>query len=169
MKSLKFSLYTILVYALLVSLASEEAFAKKEKKSKKDITAIADNADTTVYETVDQMPSHKGKNLTEFKRWAVQQIRYPKEAIDRNIEGIVLSEFIIEKDGSINFISILASPHVSLNKEILRVLHLSPRWEPAINNGVPVRIKVLLPFHFKFTENDITPLRNKRNYQHKTF
>ena len=57
--------------------------------------------------------------------------------------------FIVEKDGSLTNIKIVESNEPSLNKEAIRVIESLSKWNPAIENGKPVRSNFSLPITIK--------------------
>lgn len=76
-------------------------------------------------------------------------IRYPKIARKRNIEGDVLVKFVIEKDGSIGEVTILESANTLLNDEAIRVVKAMPKWNPGNRDGEPLRIYYSIPIKFR--------------------
>lgn len=60
--------------------------------------------------------------------------------------------FFVEKDGSLTNIKIVESNEPSLNREAIRVIESLPNWNPAIENGVPVRSTFSLPITLKFNK-----------------
>ena len=68
--------------------------------------------------------------------------------MSHNIQGTVLLQFIIEKDGSISDSEIVKSVEFSLDEESLRIIKLSPKWEPAIQDGKLVRSYKLQPINY---------------------
>jgi len=75
-------------------------------------------------------------------------IRYPATARQKNVQGQVLIEFIIEEDGSLTNFKVLNSPADDLTAESLRVLALSPKWTPGTKDGKPVRVSFKCPINF---------------------
>ena len=73
---------------------------------------------------------------------------YPKKAIKKNIQGVVLARFIVEKDGSLSNIEIISGPK-ELWPAVLDVLKQSPNWKPAVQNGKKVKSYKNQPFNFK--------------------
>ena len=104
-----------------------------------------------VYDNVEQMPTFLGGNIETFRELLMQQIRYPAEAIEAGIGGTVLIKFIIGTDGSIepSTLEIMRSPHEILSSEVIRVMKLSPRWEPGRNDGKAVRTTHMVPVSFR--------------------
>ncbi len=79
-----------------------------------------------------------------------QHINYPKEAVANNIEGVVLVNFIVEKDGTISKVNILRGIGFGCDDEVLRVLNELPEMIPGTIANIPVRIAITLPVRFKF-------------------
>ncbi|HTG67178.1 MAG TPA: energy transducer TonB, partial [Flavobacterium sp.] len=53
--------------------------------------------------------------------------------------------FVVEKDGSLTDIKVLRDIGYGTGKEAIRVLQKSPKWNPGIQNGKPVRVQYSLP------------------------
>ncbi|WP_418683270.1 TonB family protein, partial [Alistipes putredinis] len=77
---------------------------------------------------VDTPPQFNGGDIGEFRRWVQMNVKYPAEALGKNIYGKVLVTFVIEKDGSVGNAEIFKSPDKSLADEVLRVIGKSPKW-----------------------------------------
>lgn len=98
---------------------------------------------TKVYRIADKMPIFKGGDLANFSRWVHERIRRP--AIHQcGISSHVILSFIIEKDGSLSTIKVLASPDKSLCEDAIKVVSASPLWSPGMKNKEAVRVKLLL-------------------------
>jgi len=100
---------------------------------------------------IPEMPTFNGGDLIEFSNWVQRNIIYPDAAMDRDLEGRIITEFIIGKKGQIEEIKILRGIDPLLDNEALRVLKLSPLWKPGKQNGDPVRVKLVLPIIFKLS------------------
>ena len=94
------------------------------------------------------MPKFMGGDLNKFRNWVQMHIKYPKVAQEQVIQGRVIAEFIIEKDGKLTFSKIMESPHESLSAEVEGAIRLSPNWTPGANGGKPVRVKMHIPVNF---------------------
>lgn len=75
---------------------------------------------------------------------------YPNDAINANIEGKVLIEFVVEKDGSLSSAKVERGLYASLDNEALRLVELMPNWRPAGHamKNEPFRTRVRLPIIF---------------------
>jgi len=89
------------------------------------------------------------KALSEFLN---KNIEYPKEAQEKEIEGTVYVNFIVEKDGSLSNINILRSCHKLLDDEALRVVKMMPKWKPEQTGGKNSRMRFNLPIVFKLDD-----------------
>jgi protein TonB len=119
------------------------------------ITKIGDEQsigkDTTVYDVVEVFPEFSGGEKALLK-FLSDNIVYPKEARGKGkkgIEGCVMIEFIVEKDGSLSNFTIKRSIHPLLDDEALRVVKLMPNWMPGKQNGKPVRVHFTQPIVFQ--------------------
>lgn len=101
-----------------------------------------------VFDFVEQMPSFPGGDaaLAEFLS---KTIRYPVAAEEAEIEGRVVVQFVVEKDGSISDVRVVRPVDPSLDKEAIRVVKAMPKWIAGKQNGAAVRCKFNLPVRFK--------------------
>lgn len=76
-------------------------------------------------------------------------IKYPAEARENNIQGKVVATFSISTTGKIINPKIKESVHILLDDEVIRIIKLQPDWKPAIENGVAVESSFTLPVNFK--------------------
>lgn len=95
------------------------------------------------------MPTFQGGDLNTFRQWVQKQLRYPQIALENNITGRVTLQFVIEKDGRLTGIKVLASPDASLSEEAIRVVQSSPKWTPGKQRNQPVRVSFSLPVMFQ--------------------
>ncbi|MBO5832978.1 MAG: energy transducer TonB [Alistipes sp.] len=104
---------------------------------------------------VEEMPMFMGGNLSTFRDWVMQNIRYPEEATKKGIEGDVVVNFCVGKDGYIkeSRITVLSTPDKLLSDEVIRVLKSSPQWTPGKQKGQPVVVQFTLPVGFKVVKN----------------
>lgn len=96
---------------------------------------------------VEQTPSFPG-GFEAFSRYLAQNIRYPKKAVAKNIQGKVFVAFMVEKDGQLTEFHVMRSPSDDLSFEALRVLKAAPNFNPGIQNGKPVRVAFIVPISF---------------------
>lgn len=104
---------------------------------------------------VEEMPKFMGGELNTFRNWVMQNLRYPEEAMTKRVEGDVVVQFCVGKDGYIreDMITILESPDKSLSDEVVRVLKSSPQWTAGKQKGENVIVSFTLPVGFKLVED----------------
>jgi len=106
--------------------------------------------DEAIHQQVELMPKFVGGDAAMFK-YIGSQLKYPNEARENEIEGLVVLGFVVEKDGSISNVEIVKGIGAGCNEEAIRVVADMPKWMPGIDNvtGQPVRVSYKLPFRFK--------------------
>ena len=100
-------------------------------------------------EELDVPATFKGGGLSDFRRWVMESLRYPKIAYENGIQGDVIVEFVIDEKGELGGIKVIKSPDSSLSSEVIAVLKKSPRWKPGEHEGKKVKVKFVLPIRFK--------------------
>ncbi len=130
--------------------------------------------DTTIYNVVENWPyallkscapgRHPGWTEDSTRRCAdaqllaivTQNMRYPEPARENNVEGTVVTSFVIEKSGRMTNFKLLKDIGSGCGDEALRVLKaldtIGLRWQPARTGGAEVRMRMTLPLRFKLQE-----------------
>ena len=113
-------------------------------------TAIAENTgQDTLSSVIEQKPTFRGGDANEFTKWVFSQIVYPKEAKKNGVQGRVTLQFIIDTTGAVTNVQVLRGVDASLDKEAVRVVSKSPKWEPDRINGKAVKVKYTYPVMFQ--------------------
>lgn len=110
--------------------------------------AASEEDDAIPFQLVDQKPSFNGGDANEFAKWVNSRLVYPEKAKEKGIQGRVVLQFVIETDGSITDIKVLKSDDPLLEKEAIRVVSSSPKWQPGMRQGKPVRVTYTYPVVF---------------------
>jgi len=97
-------------------------------------------------------PQFKG-GLDAFGDYLSRSINYPTDAREKNIQGRVNVTFVVEKDGKVSDVQVTRSVSPSLDAEAVRVIKRSPKWEPGVQYGRPVRVIYSVPISFALTGN----------------
>ncbi len=84
--------------------------------------------------------------------YLASNVRYPHDARERGIEGTVIIEFIVNKDGTYRDIKIARGVCPSIDLEALRVARKMPRWKPGKQNGIAVDVMCRQPISFKLAK-----------------
>ncbi len=75
--------------------------------------------------------------------------RYPIIAQENNIQGRVICQFTVRRDGSVGDIKVVRSVDPSLDKEAIRVIEAMPKWKPGRQRTKAVNCKFTLPIVFR--------------------
>lgn len=108
--------------------------------------------DTTICIHPEKLASYKGGEKAKLK-FLRGNIVYPQTAKEQKIQGRVIVEGIVEKDGILSNINILRSVSPECDNEVKRVIALMPNWKPAVFQGSAVRTKINISVFFILPDN----------------
>lgn len=114
-----------------------------------------------VYDHVNMInpPSYPG-GIKKLYQFLAQTIRYPARASENNVQGTLFVSFTVERDGVLNDVKIEGRKlGFGLEEEALRVVKMSKRWIPGIQNGRTVRVKYNIPIRFTMPQNEVARLK----------
>lgn len=110
---------------------------------------VAEESDEgEIFEVVEQNPSFPGGDKA-LMAYLTKNLKYPASAQENNIQGRVLVQFVVNKDGSIVDPKVLRSVDPALDKEAMRVVSSMPKWTPGKQRGKNVRVRFTLPVTFR--------------------
>ena len=112
-----------------------------------------------IFDQAETMPEFPG-GVGKLMEYVAMNVRYPKEAEDKCLQGRVIATFIVEKDGSITSAKIVRSIDPALDAEALRVINGMPNWKPGTQKGEPVRVKYTIPISFRLQGGGDIPAEN---------
>ena len=159
------------LYILPLAALAVTAFARPEVSAVADeisavkviAPAVHDSIQPNVQTAVaapssalDQMPEFPG-GMEALNTYLRNNIRYPQEAQKAGIQGRVIIQFIVSKDGSITDAEVVESVDPQLDAEGLRLIKNMPRWKPGMRKGQAIRVKQTLPIRFAFTKTSDKP------------
>jgi len=83
-------------------------------------------------------------------RYLNKNLRYPDDAVNNEIQGTVVVQFIVDKEGNVSDVQAISGPeNGGLRDEAVRVIKKSGKWTPAIQNGRQVKSYKKQPIVFK--------------------
>ena len=156
---IKYALFAIPAFALLlagnISCSSEATKTDDVKENaatvKPDVEEVPIDKPVTkdeAFAVVEQMPEFPG-GMKELMTYLKDNIKYPKAAQDKKVQGRVIVQFVVEKDGTPTEFKVMRSVDPDLDNEALRVLGEMPKWKPGMQKGQAVRVKYTVPVSFK--------------------
>jgi TonB family protein len=101
-----------------------------------------------VYLVVEEPPTYPG-GLDKLELFIQQNLKYPKKAVEKGLEGTVYISFIVEKDGTVSESAIVKGIDEECDAEALRVVEQLEPWTPGKQSGKEVRVKFVVPIKFK--------------------
>jgi len=101
-----------------------------------------------VFFIVEEMPSFQGKGENGFREYIAQNLRYPEIAAENGISGRVYVQFAVNSKGNVVDAVVVRGVDPALDKEAVRVVMSSPRWEPGRQRGTPVKVQFTFPINF---------------------
>ena len=108
------------------------------------------NPDAVIpFAAVENKPGFNGGDANDFSKWVSENIQYPQDAIDSKIEGRVILQFTVSKEGDVKDVEVLRGVNELLDAEAVRVVSASPKWEAGSQNGIPVAVNYTFPVVFR--------------------
>ncbi len=146
-------------------------FGESNAKAKKESLNINTNAtlEGGVLKVSQEMPRFPGcedidgtiaekEECAKHKmlEYVYRNIKYPKEARTKGIDGMSVIRMVIEKNGTVTNITKLRDPGAGTGDEVARIVREMPTWIPGKENGKAVRVRYTLPVKFQL-ENENKP------------
>lgn len=109
-------------------------------------------ADEGIFTVVESQPEFEG-GMGGFRKFIMNEIRYPKEAREKGVEGSVNVRFVVGKTGNLQDVQILSGIDPSCDLEVVRVLREAPAFKPATQNGKEVLVRMAIPITFELQKS----------------
>lgn len=110
---------------------------------------VVEEVEEEIFVVVESMPEFPG-GQQEMMKFLAENIKYPVIAQENNVQGRVICQFVVEKDGKVTDIQVVrSSGDASLDKEAKRVIESMPKWKPGKQRGKAVRVKYTIPVNFR--------------------
>lgn len=94
------------------------------------------NNDELVYIVVDENATFQGGDINTFRLWVMSHTKYPEMAREKNIQGKVIAQFVVNSQGDVEMVRILRSLHPICDDEVIRVIKASPKWLPGKHSNL---------------------------------
>jgi TonB family protein len=140
LNQMKFSCLVIFVFFVSLSLHAQQQTASVD--SSKITTGKTDTSEKIEIES--EFPG----GAAGWAKFLRANLTYPDKAVRKKIQGTVIVQFIVEKDGSISDIEAIDGPEL-LRDAAVKVLKNSPNWKPAVQYGRKVKSYKKQPITFR--------------------
>ena len=84
-----------------------------------------------------------------LEKWVYQYLKYPEEALMEGVQGRVMVDFVIEKDGKVTDVRVIKGVSPELDAEAVKVVSASPKWKAGRKAGEKVRVAMTIPIEFR--------------------
>lgn len=101
-----------------------------------------------IFQRVEKMPSFPGGDAA-LLRYINSHLEYPNEAIEMQIQGMVMVQFIVDENGNAVKPKILKGVSTHLDKAALDVIQKLPKFSPGEQAGNKVKVYYRVPIHFQ--------------------
>lgn len=101
------------------------------------------------FQLVEKKPSFQGGDANTFSKWVNSKLVYPEIAKENGVQGRVTLQFTVNADGSVSNVKVLRGVDSSLDKEAVRVVSSSPKWEPGKQRDRAVKVTYTFPVIFQ--------------------
>ena len=139
---------------VVVGYASNGVGAPSSDSDKKvvavvDIPKVKETPqEKVIFQVVEEMPEFPG-GMAEAMKFLAKNIKYPVAAQEAKIEGRVIVQFVIERDGSVSDAKVMRGVNSELDAEAIRVVSMMPKWIPGKQRGKAVAVKYTMPIMFR--------------------
>lgn len=103
-----------------------------------------------VFMVLSEMPEFPG-GQSALMNYLESSIKYPEDALRDSIQGRVIVQFVVEKDGSVSNPRVVRSVSPSLDAEAVRIVLQMPRWTPGKDMGTARRFRFSVPVRFRLS------------------
>jgi len=101
-----------------------------------------------VFIIVEESATFQGGDVQAFRSWVQKNVKYPTIAQENGVSGKVFVQYAVNSKGEVVDVKVVRGVEPSLDKEAVRVIQSSPRWEPAKQRGTKVKQQFTIPIAF---------------------
>ena len=105
-------------------------------------------SDYITYEAVEEKPEYPG-GMGELSKLLSSNLKYPLKSQENGVQGEVLVQFVVNKEGNVEEVTVFKGVDPYLDAEALRVIKMMPKWKPGKHEGKEVNVKCTIPVGFR--------------------
>ena len=103
---------------------------------------------TMSYEEVEVKPEYPG-GMGELGKLLNSNLKYPLISFKNGVQGEALVQFVVDKEGNVEEVTVSKGVDPYLDAEALRVIKMMPKWKPGKHEGKEVNVKCTIPVGFR--------------------
>lgn len=104
--------------------------------------------ENTVFFIVEEMPEFPGGE-EELRKFIADNIKYPEEAEQKNIQGKVYVQFVINREGNVEDVKLAKGVDPLLDEAAMNIVKSMPQWKPGKQRGQYVKVSFTVPINFQ--------------------
>jgi TonB family protein len=153
--SLKLAKYLTILPIFFILIAANSSYAGEKDQSLQEPPPVKKEVTEEIFVVVEQQPEYPG-GLEAMMKFLSESIVYPDEAKAKGIQGRVICNFVVMKDGSIDDVNVVRGVDPLLDAEAVRVLKSMPAWKPGKQRGQAVNVRYTLPLEFRLDNKPLS-------------
>lgn len=138
------------IYNFLLALSNADAAPLFSSSSRTKPSKTASD-EVVAYYDCDRRPAFL--NSTDprafLEKWVYKYLKYPEVAVREGIQGRVMVDFVVEKDGKVTEVKVSKGVSPELDAEAVKVISASPKWVAGRVKGEKVRTAMTIPVEFR--------------------
>lgn len=135
------------------AVANEKAITSPKDTLPKVVSTTANVNISDGKDIAEKMPSFPG-GIEAMMEYLKSNVKYPETAKKKGIQGRVIVNFIVDKDGNVTSPKVVRSVDTELDAEALRVVSAMPKWTPGTQDGKAINVKYTIPVSFNLNGGD---------------
>jgi TonB family protein len=152
----KCALFLPLVAALLLfnsfDLAGSGDTPQLPEEVSEPVSTTSQQEKPVIFTHVESMPVFPGGDAALIK-YLLDNLLYPKTAVEKGIQGRVILRFVVKTDGTIDDVQVSKSLDPACDEEAVRAVKAMPKWTPGKQKGEAVAVFYTLPVIFKLSDD----------------
>jgi TonB family protein len=153
--SLKLAKYLTILPIFFILIAANSSYAGEKDQSLQEPPPVKKEVTEEIFVVVEEQPEYPGGQEAMMK-FLSDSIVYPDEAKAKGIQGRVICNFVVMKDGSIDDVNVVRGVDPLLDAEAVRVLKSMPAWKPGKQRGQAVNVRYTLPVVFRLDNKPLS-------------
>lgn len=131
-----------------LSVTSRGSLKRKKQEYTLIDQKIEEEPEEILYQ-ITELPAEFPGGPEAMMKYFKENLVYPDDAKEMQVQGRVYVSLVVEKDGSVSNVEVVRGVYSSLDKEAIRVVKSMPKWIPGEMDNKPVRSRVYLPITFR--------------------
>jgi TonB family protein len=153
--SLKLAKYLTILPIFFILIAANSSYAGEKDQSLQEPPPVKKEVTEEIFVVVEEQPEYPGGQEAMMK-FLSDSIVYPEEAKAKGIQGRVICNYVVMKDGSIDDVNVVRGVDPLLDAEAVRVLKSMPAWKPGKQRGQAVNVRYTLPLEFRLDNKPLS-------------